>query len=168
MKRQTDIKLNVFEPESLLNTVMQCTQSAGNARMHNFIILSPFQLSCLIAACALQLDYAHLIPTLTMHRSLPLNCLFDTQLQIILLNSQEHDSNDAARELIGSLFNKLSTPLALLVHPCGTELSVEQASWSTKLSLSKRTNGADALSLVKCSSLKTLSNSVSRSAGSSF
>jgi hypothetical protein len=52
-KRQTDIKLNVFKLESLLNPVMQHTQSTGNARMHNFIILSAFPLSCLMVACAL-------------------------------------------------------------------------------------------------------------------
>jgi hypothetical protein len=103
-----------------------------------------------------------------MHRSLPPNCLFNAQLQIFLLNSQQHDSNVATREFIGSLLNKLSTLLALLVHSCKTDLSIEHDSWPTKLSLSKRTNGADSPSLVKYSSLKILSTSASRSTGSSF
>ena len=96
------------------------------------------------------------------------NCLLYAKFQIILLNSKEHDGNNMAGELISSLFNKFSTMLALLVHPCGTEFSVEHTSWLRRLSLSKRTNGADSLSLARYSSLKILSTSVSRSIGSSF
>jgi hypothetical protein len=102
---------------------------------------------------------------LIIRRNLPLNCLFYVQLQIVLLDSQEHEGNDAARELIDSLFEKLSTLLVMLVHPCGTEISVSHASLLTKFSLSKHTNGADLLRLVKYCSWKTLFISSSRSAG---
>jgi hypothetical protein len=66
--------------------------------------------------------------TLIIRRNLLLNCLFYVQLQIVLLDSQEHEGNDAARELIDSLFEKLSTRLVMLVHPCGKEISVSHAS----------------------------------------
>jgi hypothetical protein len=75
---------------------MQPTQSDGNARRHFFIISSSF-LPCLIAACTLKWNYARLIPTLTVHQSLLLDCMFYVQLQIILLNGQEHDGNSATR-----------------------------------------------------------------------
>jgi hypothetical protein len=51
----------------------------------------------LIAAFTLKWNYARLIPTLTVHQSLLLNCMFYVQLQIILLNGQEHDGNSATR-----------------------------------------------------------------------
>jgi hypothetical protein len=66
--------------------------------------------------------------TLIIHRNLLSNCLFYVQLQIVLLDSQEHEGNNTAQELIDSLFKKLSTLLIMLVHPCGTEISVAHAS----------------------------------------
>jgi hypothetical protein len=102
---------------------------------------------------------------LTIRWNLPSNCLFYVQLQIVLLDSQEHERNDAARKLIDSLFKKLSTLLVMLVHPCGTEISEAHASRLTKFLLSKRTNGADLLRLAKYSFLKTFSTSASWSAG---
>jgi hypothetical protein len=51
------------------------------------------------------------------------------QLQIVLLDSQEHQANNTARELVASLFDKLSTLLAGFVHSCGTGISVVHASW---------------------------------------
>jgi hypothetical protein len=98
--------------------------------------------------------------------NLPSNCLFDVQLQILLLDSQEHEGNDAARKLIDSLFKKLGTLLVMLVHPCGgTEINVSHAGRLTKFSLSKRTNGADLLRLAKYCSSKTFFTSALRSAG---
>jgi len=46
------------------------------------------------------------------------------QLQIILLYSQEHEGEDAAREFIDSRFEKFRAPLAGLVHSYGTKISV--------------------------------------------
>ena len=54
--------------------------------------------------------------------------MFYAQLQIIPLNTQEHEGNGTARELIGGLFDKLITLLAVLVHSCGTEISIVRAS----------------------------------------
>jgi hypothetical protein len=78
--------------------------------------------------------------------NLPSNCLFYVQLQILLLDSQEHEGNDAARELIDSLFEKLSTLLVMLVHPCGTEINVSHAGRLNKI-LTLQTNK-------RCRSLK--------------
>src|ERR1700730_11219148 len=88
------------------------------------------------------------------------------QLQIVLLNSQEHKGNNIARELIASLFNKLSTLLTRLVHSCGTGISVVDASWLTKFSLSKHTTGADSVRLARYCSLKIISILALRSAAS--
>jgi hypothetical protein len=65
--------------------------------------------------------------TLIIHGSLPLNCQSYAQLHVMLLNSQEHKGNDATGELIGSLFNKLSTLLVVFVHSFGTEISIVHA-----------------------------------------
>jgi len=58
--------------------------------------------------------------------------LVDAQLQIVLLNGQEHERNNTTRELIAGLFNKLSALLAGLMHVCGTGIRVVHASWLTK------------------------------------
>jgi hypothetical protein len=58
-----------------------------------------------------------------------LNCLIYAQLQIVLLNGQEHKRNNATGELCGSLFNKFGTLLAGLVHFCGTRISVVYTRW---------------------------------------
>jgi hypothetical protein len=84
--------------------------------------------------------------TLIIRGNLPSNCLFYVQLQILLLDSQEHEGNDAARELIDSLFEKLSTLLVMLVHPCGTEINVSHAGRLNKI-LTLQTNK-------RCRSLK--------------
>ena len=102
--------------------------------------------------------------TLIIRSNLPSNCLFYVQLKIVLLDSQEHKGNDAAWQLIYSLFKKLSTLLFMLVHPCATEMSVAHVGRLTKFSLSKRTNGADLLRFAKYCSSKTFSTSVLRSA----
>jgi hypothetical protein len=62
----------------------------------------------------------------TVYTNLPFDGLVYVRLQIILLHSQKHESNDA-RERIRSLFDKFSTPLAWLVHSCRTEISVMHA-----------------------------------------
>jgi hypothetical protein len=77
----------------------------------------------------------------------PFNCLIYAELQIILLYSQEHEGEDAAREFIGSGLDKFRAPLAGLVHSYRTKISVAHASWLTEPSLSKRTNGEDFLRL---------------------
>ena len=48
----------------------------------------------------------------------PFNAMLYIQLQIVLLYSQEHKVDSAARECIGSLFNKIGTLLSGLVHSC--------------------------------------------------
>jgi hypothetical protein len=63
--------------------------------------------------------------------NIPFNGLVYVQLQIIPLHSQEHEANDSTRKCVGSLFNKLSTPLATLVHSFGTAISVVRASLVT-------------------------------------
>jgi hypothetical protein len=103
---------------------------------------------------------------LTMHKNLPYDGLFYVQLQTILLNSEEYECNRAARKRIGGHFEQVSTSLAMLVHSYATEISIVHVGWLTKSSLSKRTNGGGPLRLaVKCS-LKILSISSLRSAGS--
>jgi hypothetical protein len=99
-------------------------------------------------------------------RGILLNCIVYAQLQIIFLNSQEHEGNYTARKFIASLFNKLSTLLARLVHSYETGISIVHASWLTKFSLSKHTTGVDPVSLAKYCSLKILSTSALRSAWS--
>jgi hypothetical protein len=51
--------------------------------------------------------------------NLPFNGLIYVQLQVIPLHSQKHEANDSARECVGRLFKKLSTPMARLVHSFG-------------------------------------------------
>jgi hypothetical protein len=153
-----------FEPELIPNTVIQRTHNHGNTSIHVFIILSVFPLPCSIAEWALQWGHTRIILLSLLHRNLPSNCLFYAQLQIILLNSQKNEGSGAAGEFIGSLLNKLSTPLALLVHLCETEISVAYSIWPKQSSLSKRTNGGDPLRWARNCSLKTLSISALRRA----
>jgi hypothetical protein len=102
----------------------------------------------------------------TMHKSLPLNGLLYVQLQIILLYSQEDECDRATRKRIGGHFKQISTPLAILVHSYATVISIVHVGWLPKSSLSKCTNGGDPLRLAKKCSLKILSISSLRSAGS--
>ena len=81
--------------------------------------------------------------------NLPFNKLLYVQLQIVLLYSQEHEVNNAARECIGSHFDKFTTPPARLVHSCKISMSIIHASWLTKFSLSKHTNDGDPPRLVR-------------------
>jgi hypothetical protein len=64
----------------------------------------------------------------TIHKNLPSNGLLYAQPQIILLYSHEHEANHAARECVGSHFNKLSSALARLVHFYRTEISIVHVS----------------------------------------
>jgi hypothetical protein len=62
-----------------------------------------------------------------IHKKLPFDGLINARLHIIPLDSREHEGKHAVAECIGSCFDELSTPLASLVHPCKTEISVEHA-----------------------------------------
>jgi hypothetical protein len=66
----------------------------------------------------------HSTLAIIIHGKLPSNRLSHTQFQIMLLNSQEHEDNDVLTEPIGSLFNKLGTPLARPMHFCKTGISI--------------------------------------------
>ena len=69
-------------------------------------------------------SYSHPI----IHGNLPFNSMLYVQLQIVLLYSQEHEVNNAARERIGCLFNKFTTLLVRFVHSCKTSMSIVHAS----------------------------------------
>ena len=58
----------------------------------------------------------HLHHYLAIYESSPPNSLLYVQLKVIALYSQEHKGNCAHTECIGSHFNKIGTPLVMLVH----------------------------------------------------
>jgi len=97
----------------------------------------------------IRLSISHSRPT--MHMILPFNSFLYVQPQIILLYRQEYERNRAAIERLGSRFDKFRTSLALPVHSCTTEISVQvvHVDWLTILSPSKRTNGGDLLRLAR-------------------